>query len=68
MVRRRPGFYKVLRARLEAIGAGVPPDIALEITEKWVRGEITWQEAVARLRILAETVGNLKSLGEKPGA
>ena len=58
----------VLQARLEAIGAGVPPEIAIEITEKWMTGEITWQEAVDRLRILAETVGKSKSQSEKSRA
>jgi len=47
-VHRRPGFYKVLHARLRAIGAGADAMEALEITEMWVRGEIGRREAVRR--------------------
>ena len=53
MVRRRPGFYKVLHARLKAIGAGAPPEKTLEVTDEWVKGRISWREAVRRLEELA---------------
>ena len=53
-VKRRPGFYEVLRARLEAIASGADPGEALDITEEWLRGRISWREAVKRLEELAE--------------
>ena len=56
-VRRRPGFYKVLNARLKAIGAGADPGEALNITEAWVKGQTSWQEAVKRLERLARRTG-----------
>jgi len=57
VVRRRPGFYRVLRARLRAIGAGADPGEALDITDRWVRGEIGWREAVKQLEELARRAG-----------
>ena len=57
MLRRRPGFYKVLRAKLEALNAGAPQEV-LEITDKWVARKIGWRETVRELRLLAKQYRN----------
>ena len=54
MLRRRPGFYRVLNAKLEALEAGAPPDEVLKITDNWVARRIGWRETVRELRLLAK--------------
>jgi len=58
VLRRRTGFFKVHRAKTEALIAGVPPSAVIEVEEAWTRGEISWREAEARLRGLARRAGN----------
>ena len=64
-VRRRPGFYKVLHAKIEAIIAGAKPEEALTVEEEWARGRIGWREAVRRLEELRRRAG--KTGGEARG-
>ena len=53
ILRRSPGFHRVLDAKVKAIMAGVPPETVLDVEDEWVRGRISWREAVRRLEELA---------------
>jgi len=53
VLRRRTGFFKVHRAKTEALIAGAPVEEVIEVEDAWVRGDISWREAVRRLEELA---------------
>lgn len=53
VLRRSPGFHRVLDAKVKAIAAGVPPETVLDVEDEWVKGRISWREAVRRLEELA---------------
>ena len=53
-LQRRPGFGRYLDAKIEAIRAGVPPSMVVDIEDAMIRGEITLEEAIEMLKRLRE--------------
>ena len=53
-LRRSPEFMRYFRAKTEALLAGVPPSVVVDIEDAVLRRELSLEEAAARLRELAE--------------
>lgn len=57
---KKTGALEFLRARLEAVRAGVPEKLVAEVTAKYYARELTPREAAKRLRELAKRYGGGK--------